>query len=163
MEMQWNVGAYAPVGQQRRALMNAPYYQLAALAVPVRELAFVGSAGWAPTHAREGNTHAPVDVIDLDGGLEVRPNAITRGAIVVKPFAGLGLGARSYNYLGDSIVVTALAGYTEVGLMWHYASTGVRLSASDHVSRYNGIDGRSRASTRHELIVIIGLIARAVP
>lgn len=163
LETQWNVGAYAPLGQQRHAVARAPYYEVAVLAVPIRKLAFVASAGWAPTRDRQDISHAPVDITDLHGGVELRPFAIARGDIVLRPFAGLGLGARSYYYSRDSINITSFAGYASLGVAYQYAATGVRIAASDHVSGYKPIAGRSQGSTRHEVIVTIGVIARAVP
>jgi hypothetical protein len=163
VEMQWNLGAYTPLGQQRHAFAVAPYYELAVLAVPLRRLALVASGGWAPTHDRENALRTSVDVTDLQGGLEVRPFAIKRGASVLKPFVGLGLGARSYYYVRDSINITSLAGYASLGLAYEYAATGFRMAASDHVSGYRNIADRSHGGTRHEVVVTIGLIARIVP
>jgi hypothetical protein len=163
MEMQWSFGALAPLGLQRRAVAIAPYYEVAMLAVPLRELAFVANVGWAPTHDRQSSTHASVDITDLHGGIEVRPLAIKRGAIVLKPFVGLGLGARSYYFSLDSVTVTSLAGYASLGLAYQYAATGLRIAASDHVSGYPRLACRCPSGPRHEIVVTVGVIARDVP
>ncbi|MDB4890519.1 MAG: hypothetical protein JWL61_2374 [Gemmatimonadetes bacterium] len=170
-EIHWSVGAYMPLGQQRLTMANAPYYRLAALVAPIREIALVASTGWVPTHHRERDVVESVDITEIQGGIEVRPYAIKRGVIVVKPFTEIGLGARSYSRRGVSTPVTTevtpdittLAGYTSLGLACEYAATGIRISVRSHMSAYDGVDGRSQGSIRHEVSFTIGVIARAVP
>jgi hypothetical protein len=170
-EIHWSAGAYVPLGQQRLTWAKAPYYRLAALVAPIREVALVASTGWVPTHHRESDVVEPVDITEIQGGVEVRPYAINRGVIVVKPFAELGLGARSYSRRSVTAPVpsavttdvTTLAGYTSLGLACEYAATGIRMSVRSHVSAYDGIDGRSQGSTRHEMSFTLGVMARAVP
>jgi hypothetical protein len=178
LEIHWSAGAYVPLGQQRLTWAKAPYYRLAALVAPIREVALVASTGWVPTYHRESDEAEPVDITEIQGGIEVRPYAIQRGEIVVKPFAEIGLGARSYSRRGVNMGVTTLvatggnkvntdvttlAGYTSLGLAFEYAATGIRISIRSHVSTYNGVDGRSEGSTRQDLSLSVGVIARAVP
>jgi hypothetical protein len=173
-EIHWSAGAYVPVGQQRLTWAKAPYYRLAALVAPTREVALGASTGWVPTHHRESDVVEPVDITEIQAGIEVRPYAIKRGVSVVKPFAEIGLGARSYSRRGVNTAValattgvntdaTSLAGYTSLGLAWEYAATGIRVCMRSHVSTYNGVDGRSEGSTRQEVSLTVGVIARAVP
>jgi hypothetical protein len=167
LEIHWSAGAYVPVGQQRLTWAKAPYYRLSALVAPIREVALVASTGWVPTHHRESDVVEPVDITEIQGGIEVRPYAIKRGVIVVKPIAEIGLGARLYSRRGGGTVVptdvTTLAGYTSLGLACEYAATGIRISMRSHVSSYNGVNGRSQGSTRQEVSLTLGVMARAVP
>lgn len=161
-EMYLAVGAFAPLGQQRDTLANSVYYELATVAAPVREVALVASVGWAPTHHRKSASNSAVDVTNLYAGVEARPYSISRGAIAMTPFVAIGMGTRSYERASDMATDSALAGYASIGIACHYAATGVRLSLSDHISTYASV-GRDQASARHEVIVSVGLIGRAVP
>lgn len=162
-EIHWNAGLFAPVGSQRPALKKAPYYQVLAVVAPIRELGLVASAGWTGTRERGIIENAPVEILEVEGGLELRPYAIRRGASLIRPSFGIGLGARSYSYSVNSATVTSLAGYVSIGLAYEYAATGVRISIADHFSAYTGVDGHAPSSTRHEAILMLGVIARAVP
>jgi hypothetical protein len=130
-------GAWLPIGDARQAFEAAPLtgFQLAYDLDP--HLAIVGTFGWVPTRAKAlGN--ADLDLYQYDLGLRGQHAFALGSATVLRPFLGVGVGARTYDfhqsrYEGGTGFASYVTGGAELG--WRALSTAVtvrhQLSTAD--------------------------------
>src|SRR5262249_20981006 len=91
------VGAYIPTGKQSDVLKSSVLtglqlgYQLPS---PLR---VVGSIGWTPSEAKDFSD-VRTNILQYDVGAEVGPRSVSEDVWKFGPFAGLGLGARTYKF-----------------------------------------------------------------
>jgi hypothetical protein len=152
-------GTVVPTGAQRAALkrgtMNA--LQLAYVAHPA--LAVTATLGWARTRDLASADAPKLDLFTYDVGAEVRaPRWRSGEAVTFVPFAGVGAGARSYNY--RSLDVGArhnVAAYGAVGGELGVRRVRLRLEARDYVTGFKPLVGAGGAATRNDVVVMAGL------
>ncbi len=159
----WNVlfssGAFIPAGDQRDVLKDAQAsaVQLSWLVRPA--LAVTGSFGWARSRDRLLVNTPKLDVFTSDVGLEYRAPQLFAGHVVTfSPFAGLGAGARSYNYRKLDVDATHnLAGYGAIGGELGIGRVGLRVEARDYVAGFKPLNGTGASATRNDVSIMAGL------
>jgi hypothetical protein len=130
-------GAWLPIGDARQTFEDAPLtgFQLAYELDP--HLAVVGTFGWAPTRAKAlGN--ADLDLYQYDLGLRGQHAFALGSATSLRPFLGVGVGARTYafhasQYEGGTGFASYVTGGAELGWRAVAAAVTVRhqLSTAD--------------------------------
>ena len=160
-ELRPYVGAYIPTGTQRDLLKDAVLVGGQASYRILPQLAITGTVGWSPSKDRITPGDETVDLWQYDLGAELRaPSWQTWGAMDFTPFAGVGGGARTYNYRDlDVDSKTNVAGYGVLGGEVGFGRLGLRLEARDYVSRFKPFDGGD-AKTRNDVTVATGITLR---
>ena len=159
----WNVlfssGAFIAAGDQRDVLKDAQAsaVQLSWLVRPA--LAVTGSFGWARSRDRLLANTPKIDVFTSDVGLEYRaPQFFVGHFVTFSPFAGLGGGARSYNYRTLDVDATHnLAGYGAVGGELGVGPVGLRVEVRDYATGFKPLRGTGASVTRNDLSITAGL------
>ncbi|MDB4891590.1 MAG: hypothetical protein JWL61_3445 [Gemmatimonadetes bacterium] len=157
-ELRFTSGALVPVGEQRNSLKDAQM-SAAQLSWVVRpSLAITGTFGWARSRDLASVDTPKLDVFSSDVGVELRGTEwFADRAMTLKPFAGLGAGARSYNYRNLNVDATNnLAGYGTVGGELGVGRVGVRLEVRDYVTGFKPLAGTGTPATRNDVMMMLG-------
>jgi len=155
------VGAYVPTGDHRDLLKDAVTVGAAVSYDLNAYFGVTGSLSWAPTADRTLRDET-VDLWQYDVGVEAGPRAASVGRWVAKPFAGLGLGGRTYSYrdVDDADAQTVFDGYGALGVDAAYRRFGLRVEARDYVSDFKGLRGDRERSTRNDVTVVAAAAVR---
>lgn len=158
-ELRPYAGAYLPTGDQRDLLKDAVLVGAQASYRIVPQLAITGTLGWSPSEDRITTGNQKLDLYQYDVGAEVRaPSWLRSGALEFTPFAGLGVGGRTYDYRDlDVSAKTNVAGFGGIGGELGFGRTGLRFEARDYVSRFKPLTGDGDAKTRNDVTVTAGL------
>jgi hypothetical protein len=147
------VGAFIPTGDQRHDLKSAVVVggQLAYdLPIPMR---VVGTLAWSPSKAKEFSNDR-TNVFQYDAGAEYAPSFTPNHGVQLSPFIGAGLGARTYRAKDiTSRSHTDFDGYGSLGTEVGFGRFGTRLELRDYLSRFKGIMGNEKSSTRNDLML----------
>ena len=149
-----------PTGAQRNVIKRGQL-SAAQLTYVVRPaLALNATLGWARTRDIATNGDPKLDVFTYDVGAELRANRWNANrAVTFRPFAGVGAGARSYNYRKLDVDGTHNASaYGSIGGEIGVRRVRVRLEARDYVSAFKPLSGAAGATaTRNDVVVMGGL------
>jgi hypothetical protein len=158
-ELRFTSGALVPTGNQRNFLKDAQV-TAAQLSWVVRpSLAITGTFGWARSRDIASVDTPKLDVFTSDLGVEARPALwFANRAVTFSPFAGLGAGARSYNYRKLDVDATNnLAGYGTVGGELGFRRVGLRLEARNYVTGFKPLVGGGKSDMRNDVVIMAGL------
>jgi hypothetical protein len=152
-------GAIVPTGVQRDAIKrgNLTAVQLTYVARPA--FAVTSTFGWARSRDVATAGSPKLDVFTYDVGAEVRaPRWLAGKATTFSPFAGAGVGGRSYNYRKLDVDATHnVAAYASAGGELGFRRVRVRLEARDYVTGFKPLDGVGGARTGNDIVVMAGL------
>jgi len=159
----WEIWTYSgkllPTGAQRDAIQrgNMMAAQLTRVVHPM--LAFTATVGWAGTRDITSAGDPKLDVFTYDTGAEVRlPRWISTGVVSFTPIAGLGVGARSYNYRKLDVDATHnLAAYGSAGGEIAVPRVRIRLEARDYITGFKPLGGMGEADSRNDVVVLLGV------
>ena len=153
-------GKVLPTGAQRDAIKSANL-SLAQLSYVIHpSFAITASAGWARTRDVASVGEPRLDMFTYDVGGEVRANRWTVSKTFgVTPFAGIGVGGRSYNYRSRAVDATHnLAGYASAGSELGIGNrVKLRVEARDYVSGFKPLAGGDVSDTRNDVSLVVGL------
>ena len=154
-----STGTLVPTGALRDAIKRGDL-NTAQLSYVLRpQLALTTTFGWARSRNLASATNSKLDVFTYDVGTEFRaePRKLSE-KVIFQPFAGVGVGGRSYDdhSLGASATHRA-ALYGSVGGEVGYGRVRLRLEARDNVSGFKSLDGRGTTSTGNDVTVMLGL------
>ncbi len=158
-ELRFTSGALVPTGNQRNSLKDA---QLSAAQVSwlVRpSVAINGTFGWAQSRDAASADSPKLDVFTYDLGVEVRGNEPgAERAVSFSPFAGVGAGARSYNYRSLTVDATNnVSAYAAAGGELGMGRVGLRLEVRDYATGFKPLTGIGSSSTRNDVVVMAGV------
>jgi hypothetical protein len=151
-------GQVVPTGAQRDVVKrgNVSAAQLSYAVRPA--LALTATFGWARSRDVASVDEPKLDIFMYDLGAELRAPQLGEGLVTFRPFAGLGAGARSYNYRSLEVDATHnLAGYGSAGGELGVGPVGLRIEVRDYVTRFSPLDGTDAVNTRNDLVVMAGL------
>ena len=155
------VGAYVPTGDQRDFLKDAVLVGAQASWRLTPSWALTGTFGWSPSKDRITAGDQTLDVYQYDIGVEGRLGNGASSAWSFTPFAGLGIGGRTYNYRDlDVEAKTNVAGYGALGGELGVGRWGLRLEARDYVSRFEPLTGTGETRTRNDITIATGITLR---
>jgi hypothetical protein len=155
------VGAYVPTGDQRDFLKDAVLVGAQASWRLTQALAVTGTFGWSPSKDRITAGDETLDVYQYDIGLEGRLGNSASSTWSFTPFAGIGIGGRTYNYRDlDIEAKTNVAGYGALGGELGVGRWGLRLEARDYLSRFEPLTGTGETKTRNDITIATGITVR---
>lgn len=154
------VGAFVPTGDNRDLFEDAVLVGASGALHITRNLAAVATLGWSPTELKPAPVEIDVDLYQYDLGLQVHRTYPLQSGWIVTPLAGLGLGARTYD--GEDIdSETDFAGYAALGAELSRGRFGVRLTARDYVTAFDGIGtDENDSEARNDLAFGAGFTVR---
>jgi len=156
------VGAYIPTGDQRDFLDDAVLVggQLSWHVIPA--LSLTGTFGWSPSKDRVTAGDQTLDIYQYDVGAELRASSwLNGGTWSITPFAGLGLGGRTYDYRDlDVDAKTNFDGYSALGGDIGFGPIGFRIEARDYVSQFKPLTGSGDTKTRNDIGLAAGVSYR---
>lgn len=158
-ELLLSSGALIPTGAQRNAIKTAQLSTAQLSYVIQSRVAVTAMFGWARSRDLTTVDNPKLDVFTLDMGAEARAPQLAVGqSASFTPFAGLGAGSRSYNHRSLEVDATHdIAGYVAVGGELAKGRVRVRAEVRDYVTGFKPLIGAGKASTRNDLVALIGL------
>jgi hypothetical protein len=158
-ELRVTSGAFVPTGNQRNFLKDAQVTAAQVSWVVRPSLAITGTFGWARSRDLTSVDTPKLDVFTSDLGVEARgAQWFADRAVTFAPFAGLGAGARSYNYRKLDVDATNnLAGYATVGGELGIGRVGLRLEVRDYATGFKPLVGAGKSDTRNDVVIMAGL------
>ena len=152
-------GTLIPTGVQRDAIKrgNLTAVQVNYVARPT--FAITSTFGWARSRDILTAGAPKLDVFTYDIGAEVRaPRWLAGKTMTFSPFAGAGVGGRSYNYRKLDVDATHnVAAYASVGGELGIRRVRVRLEGRDYVTGFKPLDGAGSARTGNDVVLMAGL------
>ena len=150
-------GIVIPTGDQRDAIKRANMTALQLSYVVRPALAITGTVGWARSRDIGSVDEPKLDVFTYDVGAEVRAPRVG-GSITFRPFAGFGVGARSYNYRSLHVDATHNpAAYGSAGGEVGKGRLGLRVEVRDYLTGFAPLDGRGGSDARNDVVLMAGL------
>lgn len=150
-------GAFVPTGAMRDDFRTATMVGLQVATEMSRDFHVLASAGWTHGHNRFGLGSDRTDIWQYDAGVEASRSRPLASGWTVRPFLGLGGGARTYDYrVAGMKSRSCAAGYGAVGTEFEAGAMGVRFEARDYVSCFKSpVTGRR--DTRNDLGLTLGV------
>ena len=155
-ELRVSSGALVPTGTQRDVLKDAQMTAAQLSWVVTPSVAVTGTFGWARSRDVGSADRPKLDVFTSDLGVEARPVQWIAGrAVTFSPFAGVGAGARSYNYRKLDVDATHnLAAYGAVGGELDMGRVGLRLEARNYATGFKPLVGVGKSDMRNDVVVM---------
>jgi hypothetical protein len=155
-ELRVTSGAFVPTGNQRNFLKDAQVTAAQVSWVVRPSVAITGTFGWARSRDLATVDTPKLDVFTYDLGVEARPAQWFAGhAVTFSPFAGLGAGARSYNYRKLDVNATNnLAGFGSVGGELGIGRLGLRLEVRDYATGFKPLAAAGKSDTRNDVVMM---------
>ena len=156
------VGAYLPTGDQRDLLKDAVLVGGQASYRIIPQLSVTGSFAWSPSKDKITAGDQTLDVYQYDVGAELRaPSWLDHGSWDFTPFAGVGVGGRTYSYRDlDVDSKSNVDGYGALGGEIGFGRVGVRVEGRDYVSGFKPLTSVGEAKTRNDITLAAGLTVR---
>lgn len=151
-------GTMVPTGAQEDTVKRANLTAVQ-LSYGMRpDLVVTSTLGWARATPLGLGPEARLDLLTYDAGVEYRlPRRRTDRRINVKPFTGLGVGARTYSYRRVDVSTTHdLATYASAGGELGLARVRVRLEVRNYLT-WATPAGSSGTTRRNDVAVLAGL------
>ena len=152
-------GAIVPTGAQRDAIKRANLSAVQLSYVPRPAFAVTATVGWARSRDLVAAGDPKLDVFTYDVGGELRaPRWIAGKTASFTPFAGVGAGARSYDYRSLDVDATHnLAAYASAGGELGVRRIRLRVEARDYVTGFKPLGGVGSTDTRNDVVAMAGL------
>ena len=152
------VGMYVPTGTQRDLFDDAAMYGVQAALELRPSFHLLGTLGYVPGQTKYTTFKNDVQIIQYDVGFElnmVRPLGETW---LFKPFAGLGAGARTYEYDNATLKNrTCAAGYGALGMEFEFNRAAIRFEGRDNVYCFRSAIPDIKSKTRNDVGFSLGL------
>lgn len=150
-------GANIPTGPQRDLFGDAGMIG-AQLALEIKPtLHVLGTFGWVASQSTYAVTDNNVNMFTYDVGLEFGVVEPLGGKWELKPFVGIGGGARTYAYRGALPDKTCGSAYAALGTEFQIAPWAFRLEARDNVFCYQSPLTGVQSETRNDVGLTFGL------
>lgn len=152
-------GTVVPTGAQRAALARANVTAIQLSRVVRPALAVTATVGWARSRDVASTGRPKVDVFTYDLGAEARaPRVVIGRGVSLAPFAGVGAGARSYNYRRLDVDATHnVAAYGAIGGELGVRRLRLRVEARDYLTGFTPLRGGGTTTARNDVVVMAGL------
>jgi hypothetical protein len=151
-------GAVIPTGELRKLFLDAPMAGISAAAELKPTVHVLGTFTWVPAQNKYGVAQNNVNIFQYTVGAELGFVTPLAGNWELRPFAGVGVGGRTYAFQGVGLADrTSFAGYGALGTEFQIARTALRLEARDNVIRYRSPVPGVSAKTRNDVGLSLGV------
>lgn len=151
-------GALIATGAQRDQVKNAQMTGLQLTRKLGSAFALTGTFGWARSRDLAAIDTPKLDVFTSDVGIETCFEEFAKGPVSFHTFAGIGGGARSYNYRSLDVDATSnLAGYVAAGGELGMGRVALRLEARDYATGFKPLIGAGESVTRNDVMIMAAL------
>ena len=152
-------GVIVPAGAQRAAIHRGSLTAAQLVYVGHPALALTATTGWARSRDVASPGEPKLDVFTYDLGAEVRaPRWNVGRSVTFRTFAGLGAGARSYDYRNLDVDATHnLAAYGSAGGELGVGRIRLRLEAREYVTGFKPLQGEGMSDARNDVVAMAGL------
>ena len=156
------VGGFVPTGSHGNTLKNGTTMGLQGAYNFNRYLSAVGTFAYSTSKEKETFANDDVDVFQYDIGAEAGLDKQLTGALTLRPFLGIGMGGRAYDYNDrQTDAQYNVAGYGAGGAELRMGRYGWRIEVRDYVSGYKGLNGElDSRQTRNDLSISSGFTVR---
>ena len=154
-------GAFVPTGSHANTLKTGATAGLQGAYNFNRYFSAVGTFAFTSTE-QEVFTGDDVDVFQYDIGAEAGIDKQLTSALTLRPFLGLGMGGRAYDYNDrEAESQYNVAGYGAGGAELRMGRYGWRIEVRDYVSGFKGLSGElDSRRTRNDLSISRGFSVR---
>jgi hypothetical protein len=151
------VGVYVPTGSMRDDFRTATMLGLQGAFELSRSVHLTATTSWTRGHNRFAMSTGRTNLWQYDLGVEANVVRRLGERWQLHPFAGLGVGGRTYDYRAKGVATkTCTAGYGALGGELQKAAVALRLEGRDYVSCFESpVTGAQ--STRNDVAVALGL------
>ena len=162
IELRPFVGAFIPTGDQRDFLKDAVLVGGQASWRVIPAFAVTGTFAWSPSKDRITAGNQTLDIYQYDVGAELRlPSALDVGIADFRPFVGLGVGGRTYDYRDLNVgSKTNVDGYGALGGDLGFGPIALRIEVRDYLSQFKPLTGTGSDKTRNDLGLAGGIAYR---
>lgn len=157
-------GSLLPTGAQRNDIKRGSLTAVQLSYVPRPSLAFTATVGWARTRDLSALESPRLNVFTYDVGAELRAQRRpVAKSMTFMPFAGVGAGARSYDYRSLDVDASHHAtAYASAGGEFGVRRVRLRIDVRDYVSGSKslaraGDSSSPNGGTRNDIVVMAGL------
>jgi hypothetical protein len=158
LELRPFAGASIPTGTQRDLFKSAALIGIQGAVEMKPTFHLLGSFGWVDGTSKYQLGSNNVDIFQYDVGAELGMIAPLGGGWELKPFLGLGAGARTYRYSSDQLSnKTCGSAYGAAGTEFQITKIALRLEARDNVFCYRSPLVGQKSKTRNDLGLAFGL------
>lgn len=151
-------GVYIPTSDQSTIYREAVLAGAQAALEMKPTFHLLGTLTWIPVHSNYAVSNPDANVFQYDLGAEfslVRP---MEPNWVLKPFVGLGAGARTYTYKASELATrTCFASYGSLGTELQLNRVAFRFEGRDNVFCYRSPIGANHSATRNDIGFSVGL------
>jgi hypothetical protein len=156
VEIRPSIGARFPVGSQRALFKAAPIFGAQGAIEMTPNMHLVGSLGWSPGQIKMNVVDRDVDVIEYDAGIEYNLWVPLDRNWEIKPFAGAGVGARTYLYDSSDLAAdTPMTAYGALGTELQRGFAALRIETRGYLHGF--MDPLTEDwSSQNELGVAVG-------
>jgi hypothetical protein len=157
-EFNFTSGAFIPIGDQSGVLKNASLSAAQLSYVLTPHVAITSTLGWAGSRDLTTADDPKLDVFTYDVGAEARmPRGFANKLLALSPFAGIGVGGRSYNYRSLRVDATDnVAAYGGAGAEIGIRRLSVRFETRSYLASFKPLTGGGKAATRSDIVVMLG-------
>lgn len=152
-------GTIVPTGAQRHAIKRGDVTALQLAYSPRPAFAITSTFGWARSRDIATAGDPKLDLFTYDVGVEARaPRWLQGYSMSFAPFAGVGVGGRSYNYRSLDVDATHnIAGYFSAGGELRVRRLGLRIEGRDYVTGFKPLQGSGNTRSGNDVIVLAGV------
>ena len=152
------VGAYIPTGNQGDMFRSAVIAGLDGGIEISHYATLVGGFSYAYGRQKLPAYNDKVNTWTYDAGVELALSQANRESMLFRPFAGAGLGGRTYDYADASLTGKSFfVRYLSAGTELQVGRSALRLEARDYISDFEEPVAPHRTSTRNDLTIALGL------
>ena len=151
-------GALIPTGDQRDFFLDAPMAGVSAALEIKPSLHLLATFGWVAAQNKYPVAQDNANIYQYSVGAELGFVKPLGGRWELRPFAGLGVGGRTYAFQGLGLAdKTCFAGYGALGTEFQLARTALRLEARDNVFCYRSPVPGVSSQTRNDIGLSLGI------
>jgi len=149
------VGVFVPTGDQRDVLKDAVLVGGQAGVEVAQWLHVIGNFGYSGNKAKAQLNRKDVHIYAYDAGVEAFHITKLQNYFQMRPFLGIGAGARTYDPKAGS-AQTNVAGYGALGTELQSGNVAIRLEGRDYLTRFKGLTGDLGTKTRNDMMFMLG-------
>ena len=151
-------GMMIPTGELRDLFLDAPLFGVSAAVEVKPTFHALGTFAWVPAQDKYGLPQNNVNVFQYTAGAELGFVTPLAGRWELRPFAGIGVGGRTYAFQGAGLKDrTNFVAYGAVGTEFQIARTALRLEVRDNVFNYRSPIPGGGSKTFNDIGVSLGV------